>query len=505
MALSPRLELKHTQTLVMTPQLQQAIKLLQYTNLELNDFVAQEVERNPLLEFGEEEGGSQGDSQSDSEAPQPDAEGAATASDIMLNDGAPQASEALDTDFENVYNNDAAPDRTESGLSSALNGGSGGRTDFSDSTLDFQDNLTAETTLKDHLESQLGLAGFTPPEEMIAHFLIDLVDEAGYIREELQGVAEKLDCEVQEVEAVLARLQEFEPAGVFARSLQECLALQLKERDRYDPAMAALMNNLDLVARRDMAALKRLCGVDDDDLADMIHELKALNPKPGLAFSSETVQVVAPDVFVRRSAKGKWQVELNNDTLPKVLLNARYHAEVAGRVQNKEEKAFVSECLSSANWLVKALDQRARTILKVASEIVRQQEGFFLSGVKHLRPLNLKTIADAIAMHESTVSRVTTNKYLACDRGLFELKYFFTSAIPASGDGEAHSAEAVKERIKELIDAENPADILSDDKLVEILRGQEIDIARRTVAKYREALKIPSSVQRRRLKSLGLQ
>lgn len=501
MALSPRLELKHTQTLVMTPQLQQAIKLLQYTNLELNDFVVQEVERNPLLEFGEEEGGAPGDSET---PPQP-AEEPSTASDVMLNEGAPTSSEALDADYENVYNNDAAPDRQENGLGSGLNGGSGGRTDFSDATLDFQENLTAEMTLKDHLESQLGLVMFSPPDKMIAHYLIDLVDEAGYIREELQGVAEKLDCELQDVEAVLIRLQEFEPAGVFARSLQECLALQLKERDRYDPAMAALLGNLDLVARRDMAALKRLCGVDGDDLADMIGELKALNPKPGLAFSSETVQVVAPDVFIRRGAKGKWQVELNNDTLPKVLLNARYHAEVVGRAQNKEEKAFISECLSSANWLVKALDQRARTILKVASEIVRQQEGFFLHGVKYLRPLNLKTIADAIAMHESTVSRVTTNKYLACDRGLFELKYFFTSAIPASGDGEAHSAEAVKERIKELIDAENTDDILSDDKLVEILRGQEVDIARRTVAKYREALKIPSSVQRRRLKSLSLQ
>ena len=501
MALSPRLELRHTQTLVMTPQLQQAIKLLQYTNLELNDFVVQEVERNPLLEFGEEEGGAPGDSET---PPQP-AEEPSTASDVMLNEGASTSSEALDADYENVYNNDAAPDRQENGPGSGLNGGSGGRTDFSDSTLDFQENLTAETTLKDHLESQLGLVMFSPSDKMIAHYLIDLVDEAGYIREDLQSVAEKLDCEVEDVEAVLVRLQEFEPAGVFARSLQECLALQLKERDRYDPAMVALLDNLDLVARRDMTTLKRLCGVDGDDLADMIGELKALNPKPGLAFSSETVQVVAPDVFIRRSAKGKWQVELNNDTLPKVLLNARYHAEVAGRAQNKEEKAFISECLSSANWLVKALDQRARTILKVASEIVRQQEGFFLHGVKYLRPLNLKTIADAIAMHESTVSRVTTNKYLACDRGLFELKYFFTSAIPASGGGEAHSAEAVKERIKELIDAENTDDILSDDKLVEILRGQEVDIARRTVAKYREALKIPSSVQRRRLKSLSLQ
>jgi RNA polymerase sigma-54 factor len=295
-------------------------------------------------------------------------------------------------------------------------------------------------------------------------------------------------------------LQTFDPAGVCARNLTECLAIQLKERDRYDPAMRALVEHLDLLAKRDLAGLRRICGVSDDDLADMIAEIRMLNPKPGLAFGSTTVQPIVPDVFVRSAPDGTWQVELNSDTLPKVLINQRYHAQVSKTTRNDKEKAYIADCLQTATWLVRALDQRAKTILKVSSEIVRQQDGFFARGVQHLRPLNLKTVADAISMHESTVSRVTANKYMATNRGIFELKYFFTSAIAAADGGEAHSAEAVRHRIRQLIDSESAAEVLSDDTIVEKLRGAGIDIARRTVAKYREAMRIPSSVQRRREK-----
>jgi RNA polymerase sigma-54 factor len=287
---------------------------------------------------------------------------------------------------------------------------------------------------------------------------------------------------------------------VCARNLTECLAIQLKERDRYDPAMRALVEHLDLLAKRDLAGLRRICGVSDDDLADMIAEIRMLNPKPGLAFGSTTVQPIVPDVFVRSAPDGTWQVELNSDTLPKVLINQRYHAQVSKTTRNDKEKAYIADCLQTATWLVRALDQRAKTILKVSSEIVRQQDGFFARGVQHLRPLNLKTVADAISMHESTVSRVTANKYMATNRGIFELKYFFTSAIAAADGGEAHSAEAVRHRIRQLIDSESAAEVLSDDTIVEKLRGAGIDIARRTVAKYREAMRIPSSVQRRREK-----
>jgi RNA polymerase sigma-54 factor len=264
--------------------------------------------------------------------------------------------------------------------------------------------------------------------------------------------------------------------------------------------MRALVEHLDLLAKRDLAALRRICGVNDEDLADMIGEIRNLNPKPGLAFGSTLVQPIVPDVLVRAAPDGTWQVELNSDTLPKVLINQRYYAQVAKSARGNKDKSYVADCLQTATWLVRALDQRARTILKVSSEIVRQQDGFFAHGVQHLRPLNLKTVADAIGMHESTVSRVTANKYMATSRGIFELKYFFTSSIASADGGEAHSAEAVRHRIRQLIDDESAEEVLSDDTIVEKLRGAGIDIARRTVAKYREAMRIPSSVQRRREK-----
>ena len=299
---------------------------------------------------------------------------------------------------------------------------------------------------------------------------------------------------------MLEIIQTFDPPGVCARELSECLALQLKERDRYDPAMASLVANLDLLAKRDLAGLKRACGIDEEDLVDMIAELRRLNPKPGLAFGGGVVQPIVPDVFVRPAPDGGWAVELNADTLPRVLVNQNYYARVSKTARSDKEKAFLAECLQTANWLTRSLDQRARTILKVSTEIVRQQDAFLVHGVQQLRPLNLRMVADAISMHESTVSRVTANKYMATPRGIFELKYFFSSAIAAADGGAAHSAEAVRHRIKEMIEAESPAQVLSDDTIVQMLKEAGVDIARRTVAKYRESMRIPSSVQRRREK-----
>jgi RNA polymerase sigma-54 factor len=329
-----------------------------------------------------------------------------------------------------------------------------------------------------------------------------MTDDAGYLQGDLTDVAERLDCDVARVAATLAMLQHFDPPGVFARDLAECLTLQLKDRDRFDPAMQALLANLPLLAGRDAAALRQLCAVDAEDLADMVAELRALNPKPGLAFDTTSAQPIVPDVLVRPQGAG-WTVELNNDTLPRVLVNNRYYAEISGAARSKAEKDYLVDRYQQANWLAKALHQRATTILKVASEIVRQQEGFFRHGVRHLRPLVLRDIAEAISMHESTVSRVTSGKYMATPRGIYELKYFFTAAIAAVSGGAALSAEAVRFRIKALIVAE-AADVLSDDRIVEILRAEGIDIARRTVAKYREAMHIPSSVQRRRDRALPL-
>ena len=385
--------------------------------------------------------------------------------------------------------------QTDSGWVSMGTGRAGG---FDTDEFDPTANLVAETTLRDHLAEQAALAFADPAENLIAHYLIDLVDEAGYLHVDLHDVADALGASPSVVEAVLIILQTFDPAGVCARDLAECLAIQLREKDRFDPAMQTLIAHLDLLARRDFAAIKRLCQVDDEDLAEMIGDIKSLNPKPGLSVGGGIVTPIVPDIFVRARPDGSWQVELNTDALPRVLVNQDYYATIAAGTRNEADKTYLSDCLQTANWLVKSLDQRARTILKVASEIVCQQDAFLVDGVQYLRPLNLRTVADAISMHESTVSRVTANKYMATPRGTFELKYFFTAAIAAADGGEAHSAESVRQRIKQMIDQEDPEKVLSDDQLVAMLRDQGVDIARRTVAKYREALHIPSSVQRRR-------
>ncbi|MCH8240805.1 MAG: RNA polymerase factor sigma-54 [Proteobacteria bacterium] len=340
-------------------------------------------------------------------------------------------------------------------------------------------------------------------KRLIGTHLIDMIDEDGYARGDLAALAQRLGAPMELIEETLAILQNFEPAGVFARDLAECLTLQLKDRNRFDPAIESFIANLDLLAARDLAGLKRACDVSDEDLADMITEIRSLEPKPGLKFGKSSLQPVVPDVFVRQRPDGSWLVELNTDTLPKVLVNQAYYATVSRSSSLKKDKIYLHDCLQNANWLVKSLDQRARTILKVAKEIVKQQDGFLVHGVQHLRPLNLKMVADAIEMHESTVSRVTSNKYMATSRGTFELKYFFTSAIASSRTGEAHSSEAVRHRIKHLIDNEAVSKILSDDKIVELLRLEGVDIARRTVAKYRESMRIPSSVQRRRDKKMA--
>ena len=407
--------------------------------------------------------------------------------------------QGLGTELENVFPEDSAakaeaPEAPPPAYSEWTGSGSASTGD----DYNLEAFVSAETTLADHLAEQLALAVPDPVNRMIGRYLLDMVDEAGYLSGDLAAVAEKLGAPLAAVEAVLAELQKFDPPGVCARNLTECLAIQLKDRDRFDPAMRALVEHLDLLAKRDLAGLRRLCGVTDEDLADMIAEIRNLNPKPGLAFGSTMVQPIVPDVLVRSAPDGSWRIELNSDTLPKVLINQRYYAQVAKGTRDDKEKSYLAECLQTATWLVRALDQRAKTILKVSSEIVRQQDAFFEKGVQHLRPLNLKTVADAISMHESTVSRVTANKYMATQRGIFELKYFFTSSIASADGGEAHSAEAVRHRIRQMIDGEAADDVLSDDTIVEKLRGAGIDIARRTVAKYREAMRIPSSVQRRR-------
>ena len=496
MALGPRLELRQGQSLVITPQLQQAIKLLQLTNLELEAYVEAELERNPLLQRDERDAD-----------PEPEPVKAETPTADYSVDSVPDGAAQADMDAGPT---DLSPGERDSGDGDGGEGAgqAGGQVDWSragsggsfEGDDDMEGRLTRARTLSEHLHDQLAVARLNEAERVVAAVLIDAVDDGGYLRADLEEISLRLGCDQALTEKVLVALQGFEPTGVFARDVRECLALQLKDRDRLDPAMEALLDNLELLARRDLGALRKVCGVDDDDIREMIAELKALTPRPGAAFGGEPSQPVTPDVFVREGTGGLWLVELNTDTLPRVLVDKRYHARISGGARSEADKTFVSDCLANANWLVKSLDQRARTILKVSSEIVRQQDGFLAYGVEHLRPLNLKTVADAIGMHESTVSRVTSNKYISTPRGVFELKFFFTSSIASSSGGEAHSAESVRHKIRQLIDAEKAdTDVHSDDAIVDILKEAGVDIARRTVAKYREAMRIPSSVERRRM------
>ncbi len=496
MALSARLEIRQGQGLVITPQLQQAIKLLQLSNIELEAFVETELERNPLLARDERDG------EAEPEAMQ--AVSGDTATD-RVEDSTARAEMDVSHDEASPGERATGDDAASEGAADA-NGsvdwsraGKGGSTFDGDADA-LESALSRDKTLNEHLHDQLQVAGLAGPELPAAMVLIDSVDEGGYLRAELAEVADRLGCEVAFLESVLKVIHGFEPVGVGARDLRECLMLQLIDRNRFDPAMGALLDNLQLLARRDMPALKKACGVDDEDLREMVAELRALTPRPGAAFGGDPVQPVAPDVYVKEGLGGLWHVELNSETLPRLLVDQRYHARVSASARTDQEKTFVSDCAAQASWLVKSLDQRAKTILKVSSEIVRQQDGFLAYGVEHLRPLNLKTVADAIGMHESTVSRVTSNKYIATPRGVFEMKFFFTSAIQSSEGGAAHSAESVRHKIRQLIDAEaTETEVHSDDRIVEILKEAGVDIARRTVAKYREAMRIPSSVERRRI------
>jgi RNA polymerase sigma-54 factor len=495
MALSPRLEFRQAQSLTLTPQLMQSIRLLQLSHLELNDFVDAELLRNPLLE--REDGGDP-----DTEAPEPPdrAPEAQSYEDTVEHGDRIQSADTIadgyDTSVENVFPDQPGQDQLNPQSRLDRNGASEGG-----EAPDIDQFVAARPRLSDHLENQTNMILRTPADRLIARYLIDNLNEAGYLAVEPQAIADQLGADLADVEAVLEAVQGCDPLGVFARSVKECLAIQLRDKDRLDPIMMRLLENLEMLADHNMAALMKVVGCDREDLNEMLAELRQLDPKPGRAFDSGPVEAVVPDVFVRPGPAGDWQIELNTEVLPKVLVNRVYYATVTKKTRDSAEKAFLSDCLQTANWLTKSLDQRAQTILKVAAEIVRQQDGFLLHGIAHLRPMTLKMVAETIEMHESTVSRVTSNKYLSTPRGLFEMKYFFTTAISSSDGGVDHSAEAVRHRIRQLIDAEAVSDVLSDDTIAEVLkREQGIDVARRTVAKYREGMNIPSSVIRRRQK-----
>ncbi len=501
MSVSQKLELRQSQNLIMTPQLREAISLLQLSNLELSEYLDRELSQNPFLEKDE--------TQHPDDAPIASAEPATPDDKPLVQDN---RDDTMDDAFSSAWDGDsgergatggeASAGGYEYGEAGAFSGvGAGGNSGFDDPENSFENRISEEKSLRDHLVEQLHLATDDQRDRLIGSMMIDYLDPSGYLRHTPQEVAAQIGCPTERVEALLTLMRQFDPTGIFAHDLGDCLALQLKEINRFDPAIEILLKNLEKLAEGDIRGLSKLCKVDEDDIADMVADIRSLNPRPAKVFDSVIVQTAIPDVLMQplpRHVGGGWKVALNQDTLPRVLVNHEYHAIISRDANNKTDKKYLSDQLTSASWLVRALDQRAQTILKVATEIVEQQDGFFLYGVEFLKPLTLRDVAETVGVHESTVSRVTMNKYIGTPRGLFELKYFFDSGV--SGAGGEHAAEAVKARIKSLIDAETTDAVLSDDTLADLLGKEGIDIARRTVAKYREALNIPSSVMRRRQK-----
>lgn len=502
MAISQRLDIRIGQTQTMTPQLQQAIEMLQMTNLELAEFVEQQLEQNPLLERGDAAAG-EGADNAEAQAT-PDSEetifDAAATQHQQPADGSKEA--PLDTTYENYWDERDVVGESSTNLSNWQ--GSGGSLQFDNEDSDYSDRQAGKVTLREHLLEQIAVDIAEPSDRIIATYLIDMLDEAGYFRGDVHNVAQALECAPERVTFTLLRLQQLDPAGIFARNLSECLALQLKEKDRLDPIMQKFLAHLDLLGSHKLAELQKICGVDAEDIKDMIAEIRELNPKPAEAFASEAAQPIVPDIIMRPQKGGGWHIELNSDTLPRVLINNRYYSEVKNGAKSKEDKKYLSEKFQMANWLVKAMHQRATTILKVATEIVQQQESFFHYGVEYLRPLVRREVAEAVSMHESTVSRVTTNKFIQTPRGIFELRYFFGSGLQSASGNMSHSSESIRHKIKTLIDAEAPEKPLSDDKIVTILKNEGVEIARRTVAKYREQLHIPASSDRKRRKTINL-
>tara|TARA_R110002124_G_scaffold287216_1_gene471380 strand:+ start:71201 stop:72733 length:1533 start_codon:yes stop_codon:yes gene_type:complete len=506
--LSQSINLKQGQSLVMNQQMQQAIKLLQLSNLELSEYLEEVLETNPLLEKVDATGThesisdtSNADTDSmDSNFEQDDwsaDNGDNHDNHAQDSSDSPEASSASDT------NNEGSEASQDFDSGSDMGGSNtGGSHNFDDADYSFENRMSKEPSLREHLMNQLHILTEDPRDRLIGALLIDQLDEAGYLRADPADLAARLECSEERVVKLLAKMRHFDPVGAFARDLADCLAMQLEDHGQLDAPMIRLLDNLDLLAAHDFDKLMKACDVNRTYLDDMIGEIRRMQPKPASEFDHFVAQTVVPEVIMKARAKnlgGGWRVELNNATLPKVLVNQEYYTEVCSKAKRKTDKEFLSTQMQSANWLVRALDQRAQTILKVASEIIEQQSAFFLYGIEFLQPMNLKDIAEEIEMHESTVSRVTTNKYIGTPRGIFELKFFFSTAL-IGADGLVHSAESVKSKVKTMIDNEDPSAVLSDDKIVEMLREDSIDIARRTVAKYRESMNIPSSVQRRRMK-----
>lgn len=490
MAITPKLEIRQSQSLLMTPQLRQAINLLQMSNLELGELIESELAANPLLE-------------KESDAAYDDTPLPQTIDDYPASQTSENDDDTPDIDYDSQFD-DSGSDRegydiTDSDYSWSDYNEKKSKSDSEDFDY-FEKKLADEKSLYRLISEQISLNLPKKIDQAIAFRLAEQLDAAGYFRGDVSKLAARLKISEEKIKNVLNVMKTFEPSGIFAEDLTECLAIQLKDQNRYDPQIAALLQNLPLLAEKKFKELKKICQAEDDDLLSMISDIKSLNPKPAADYTHDLTSYVIPDVFVRRDKSGNYRVELNLMSLPRLLVNRHYYSEIKNADNGKETKRFLKEKIGSANFLIKAMHQRAVTILKVSEEIVAAQRDFFEKGIEHIKPMALKDVAEKIEMHESTVSRVTANKYMHTPRGMFELKYFFSQAAVTFNGDEQTSTLSIKHKIKKMIDEEKADNILSDDKLVELLARQGIKIARRTVTKYREAMGIATSGQRKREK-----
>lgn len=493
MAISPRLEIKQSQSLLMTQQLRQAINLLQLNNLELNEFIETELERNPLLEREDEHLNSFNDEEKQPSIDNINTEQSSTSSpeEFMSDIGYDQTFDDFGSDSEG-YQTEINSDWYEYNKFKDHQN--------IDDDFDFlQERISSSKSLYRHIEEQIEITFKSETDKIIAHILTEQLDAAGYFRGNTSEIAQQLKCSPQRINIILSKMQQFEPSGIFAKNLSECLKIQLQDINRYDPSIAILVENLPLLADGKIKELQKKCSASLEDIQSMILDIKSLNPKPAHGWDYDINPYIIPDVFVRRKKDGSYHIELNHNSLPKILINHRYYSDLSN--SDKAAKRFLKEHLSSANFLIKALHQRATSLLRVSEELVRTQQDFFNYGIEKLKPLSLKDIAYNLEMHESTVSRITSNKYIHTPNGIFELKFFFSAAANSYIGQDDVSTLSIKHKIKQIINNEDKEKILSDDKISELLSNEGIKIARRTIAKYREALGIPSSAERKRMAS----
>lgn len=465
MGLDQHLRLQSSTSLVMTPQLQQAIKLLQFSHQELESFLMEQLVDNPLLMLQEEK--YEEDSTASSEDP-----------NFLAN-------------FQEFYGKSEKQ-------------GPAGQTSSLDQEEWLETLIPANPlSLREHLLNQVNSDFLDPVKRLAGTYLLGYVQPTGYFEGDLEEIAHQLGASLAYVKGILKDLQQFEPAGVCTQNLRECLKMQLEDKQILSPSFLILLDHLDTLAKGDLNSLKRKCHVSEFELAHMIHEIRSLNPKPGLIFEKNTSSMVIPEVFMLQDeATGEWAVDLNPETMPKVLLDFPYYTVIKENLKEKEGKKYLAERFAHANWLIKALHQRATTLIRVSQEIVRKQEDFFNHGIAHLKPLVLRDVAESVELHESTISRVTNNKYISTPRGVFELKYFFNSSLEGVS-GISYASTTIRHRIQSLVSKENPQKPLSDDCIVQFLKQEGINVARRTVAKYREILKIPPAFQRKRWQSIS--